>query len=62
VRVADPDTYLCDLFRELPDDVTQTVADLAATKTHPPISPSDIADALERAGLKRFPSLLRFVH
>ncbi len=59
VRVVDPDTYLCELFADLPDDVTQAVVDLAATKSRPPMSPADIADALERAGLKRFPTLLR---
>lgn len=62
VRVVDPDTYLCELHAELPNEITQTVAELAATKTRPPMSPSDIADALERAGLRRFPSLLRSAH
>lgn len=59
VRVVDPDTYLCELFAELPDEVTQTVVDLAATKSRPPMSPSEVLDALERAGLVQFPPLLR---
>ncbi len=59
VRVADPDAYLCELFAELPDEVTQTVVDLAATKSRPPMSLSEVLDALERAGLERFPPLLR---
>ncbi len=58
-RVVDPDTYLCELYAEMSDGTVQTAVELAATKNPPPMSPSDVADALERAGLERFPMLLR---
>jgi predicted nucleic acid-binding protein len=59
VRVVDPDTYLCELFAHWPAEIAETVVGLAASKTRPPMSPGDIAAALERAGLQRFPVLLR---
>jgi predicted nucleic acid-binding protein len=59
IRVIDPDTYLCELFADWPDDIAEAVIDLAASKTRPPMTPGDIADALDRAGLEQFPALLR---
>lgn len=54
VRVVDPDSYLCDLLADLPGEVLATVTRLAASKRRPPMTPSDIASALERAGVKEF--------
>lgn len=59
VRVVDPDTYLEQLYAELPHDVLTTIVELARTKTRPPLGPSEILDALERAGLRRFPATVR---
>jgi hypothetical protein len=36
VRVMDPDAYLCELVRELPDEVANTIVRLAAEKQRPP--------------------------
>jgi hypothetical protein len=59
LRVTDPDTYLTELHDEFPDDVTATITQLARTKTRPPMSPADVLNALDRAGLKHFPDRLR---
>ncbi len=55
----DPDTYLVELLTELPDEVIATIVRLAGEKTRPPMSPSDLLDALARAGLKTFPEQAR---
>ncbi len=59
VRVVDPDTYLDELYADFPDDVISTVVGLARSKTRPPMSPADLIDAWEGAGLRRFPATLR---
>jgi predicted nucleic acid-binding protein len=56
VGVVDPDTYLEELYAEFPRDIVATIADLARSKTRPPMTTSDVLDALERAGLVRFPA------
>lgn len=59
LRVTDPDTYLTELATEFPDDVANSITELARTKTRPPMSGSDILDALTGAGLSAFPDLIR---
>lgn len=59
VRVTDPDTYLEELYAEFPQDVLNTVIELARSKTRPPMTAADILDALQRAGLTRFPTAVR---
>lgn len=59
VPVLDPDVYLCDLLEEFPDEVIDTVTRLAGSKRRPPLTPSDLVNALERAGVGRFASKVR---
>lgn len=59
VRVADPDTYLCELLDELRDEVVGTVVRLAAEKERPPKTPGDLLDALDAAGVHRFAAAAR---
>ena len=59
VRVVDPDTYLCELADELPDEVVDTIIRLADEKTRPPKTPADLLDDLERAGVPRFAKRVR---
>ncbi len=48
-----------ELYAEFPRDVVATIADLARSKTRPPMTTSDVLDALECAGLVRFPATVR---
>jgi hypothetical protein len=59
IRIMDPDEYLCALYEEFPDEVHATIARLAASKRRPPMTPVDLVDALDRAGVKEFTSLVR---
>ncbi|MBK9179795.1 MAG: PIN domain-containing protein [Acidimicrobiales bacterium] len=59
VRVTDPDTYLCEVVGELPDEVADTLIRLAAEKTRPTKTPHDLLDDLEHAGVPRFAGLVR---
>jgi predicted nucleic acid-binding protein len=59
LRVTDPDTYLCELFEELPDEVTGTVVRMAAEKRRPPRTPEDLAGVLNKAGVPGFAERLR---
>ncbi len=59
VRVTDPDTYLCEIAAELPDEIVDTITRLAAEKTRPPKLPQDLLDDLEHAGVPRFADLVR---
>ena len=61
VRVADPDAYLCEPLDELPDEVIDTVARLAAEKKRPPKSPTDLLDDLEAAGVPAFAAVARMM-
>ncbi len=60
LRICDPDEYLCELFGDLPDEVSATVARLAAEKRRPPLSARELTNTLERAGVPGFAKLLRF--
>ena len=51
IRIMDPDEYLCDLYEEFPGEVLATIAKLAASKRPPPMTPVDLVDALDRAGV-----------
>jgi predicted nucleic acid-binding protein len=59
VRVVDPDTYLCELVDQFPDEVAATVARLAAEKRRPPKPPEDLLTDLEQAGVSRFAQRVR---
>ncbi|GAB3722812.1 PIN domain-containing protein [Nocardiopsis nanhaiensis] len=59
LRVIDPDTYLCELFEELPDEITKSVVRMAAEKRRPPRTPEDLAGALDKAGVPDFAERLR---
>jgi predicted nucleic acid-binding protein len=58
LRVMDPDSYLCELFGELPDEVSATLVGLAAEKRNPPMTPYEVAARLAKAGLSRFAELV----
>ncbi|WP_405725166.1 PIN domain-containing protein [Streptomyces sp. NBC_01537] len=58
VRVLDPDTYLCELHAELPQEVSDAVVRLAAEKRNPPMTAHDAIARLGKAGLPRFADLL----
>lgn len=59
VCVVDPDTYLCELFGQLPGEVLAAIRRLAAGKRRPPMTPADVTDALAKAGVPRFASAVR---
>jgi hypothetical protein len=59
LRVVDPDKYLCDLYEEFPGEVLATITRLAASKRRPPMTPAELVNALDRAGVKEFASLVR---
>jgi predicted nucleic acid-binding protein len=59
LRVLDPDRYLQELFDEFPDDLMSTIAEIARSKTRPPMTEDDVLAALEKAGLRHFPTLIR---
>jgi predicted nucleic acid-binding protein len=59
VTVTDPDTYLCALLDELPDEVLATIRRMAARKRRPPMSAMDVLDALDKAGVHEFASQIR---
>ena len=59
VTIMDPDEYLCALYEEFPDEVLATITKLAAGKRRPPMTPVDLVDALDRAGVQEFASLVR---
>ncbi|MHA6759483.1 PIN domain-containing protein [Streptacidiphilus sp. PAMC 29251] len=50
LRVLDPDTYLCELYRELPDEVSDTVIRLASEKRNPPTTVREALNRLTKAG------------
>ncbi|MFD8145774.1 PIN domain-containing protein [Streptomyces sp. NPDC059708] len=54
VAVVDPDTYLCRLHEEVPDEVAATLARLAAEKRNPPMTRHDLLARLAKAGVTRF--------
>ncbi|MER6316640.1 hypothetical protein ABT237_23180 [Streptomyces sp. NPDC001581] len=58
VRVIDPDSYLCELYGELPHEVAETVARLAGEKRNPPVTIGEAVARLANAGLPRFADLL----
>jgi excisionase family DNA binding protein len=59
IKIMNPDEYLCTRYEEFPGEVPATIAKLAASKHRPPMTPVDLADALDRAGVKEFASLVR---
>jgi hypothetical protein len=59
IKIMNPDEYLCALYGDFPDEVVATIAKLAASKRRPPMMPVDLSDALDRAGVKGFASLVR---
>ncbi|WP_329384156.1 hypothetical protein OG625_22745 [Streptomyces sp. NBC_01351] len=54
VRVLDPDTYLCELHAQWPQEVADTTARMAAGKRNPPLTFDDVVARLGKAGLTRF--------
>lgn len=59
LRVTDPDTYLCELADDLPDEVAATIGRLAREKQRPPKSAAELLDDLAHAGVTRFAAKLR---
>ncbi len=59
IKIAGPDQYFCSLYQEFPDEVLATITRLAASKRRPPMTPVELVDALHRAGVKEFSSLVR---
>ncbi len=54
VKLTDSDTYLRDLVRRRPADVTGCVRRLSAEKNDPPRTPCDLVEGLRRAGATGF--------
>jgi hypothetical protein len=59
IRIMDPNEYLCALYEEFPDEVLATITRLAASKRRPPMTPVELVNALDRAGVNEFASLVR---
>jgi hypothetical protein len=49
----------CALYEEFPDEVLATIKLLAASKRRPPMTPVELVNALDRAGVNEFDSLVR---
>lgn len=54
VRVVDPDTYLCELYEEMPQEVAETIVRVAGGKRNPPMTRDEIVARLGKAGVTRF--------
>lgn len=54
LRVLDPDSYLCELYREWPREVRETVIRLAEEKRNPPLTVHDALARLAKAGVPHF--------
>jgi hypothetical protein len=59
IRIVDPNEYLCALYGGFPDEVLATITRLAASKRRPSMTPVELVDALDRAGVNEFASLVR---
>jgi hypothetical protein len=59
VAVVNPDIYLCSLYEQFPQEVLPTITRIAAGKRRPPMTPSAIVEALDRAGVREFASRVR---
>jgi hypothetical protein len=59
IRIVDPDEYLCLLNEEFPEELLATITRLAASKRRPPMTPVELVNALDRAGVSQFASLAR---
>lgn len=58
IEVRHPETFLLRLYAAEPAGVTEAILQMQRQKVNPPISWSELAQALERAGLPRFSRLL----
>lgn len=59
LTTVDPDAYLRALCQEFPDEVPANITRLAASKRRPPMMPVELVNALDRAGVSEFASLVR---
>jgi PIN domain len=59
VVVREPDDYVTELFDEYPDEMVDIVREMAADRSNPPMTASEIIDALGRAGVSEFASRVR---
>jgi hypothetical protein len=59
IKIVDPDQYLCVIYEEFPGEVLATITRLAASKRRPPMTPDELVNALDRAGVDEFASLVR---
>ena len=59
VTVSAPDEYLTDIFDRHPAELVGIVQEMAADRRNPPMAPSDVAEALERAGVPKLALRLR---
>lgn len=59
VTVLAPDDYACDLLTAHPDELDEIISAMAADRRNPPMTPGDVLDALDRAGLTRFAVMAR---
>lgn len=59
VAIVNPDVYLSSLHEEFPAEVLATIKRIAAGKRRPPLTPDDILNALDRAGVREFAARVR---
>jgi excisionase family DNA binding protein len=59
LRIVGPNEYLCSLHEEFPGELLETITRLAASKRRPPMTPAELVNALDRAGVNEFASLIR---
>jgi predicted nucleic acid-binding protein len=59
LRVIDPDSYLQELLAASPDEVVTTVVRLADQKHRPPMTATELAAMLAKAGVPTFAAILR---
>jgi excisionase family DNA binding protein len=59
IKIVDPNRYLCALYEDLPNEMLATVTRLAAGKRRPPMTPAELVNALGRAGVNEFASLVK---
>ncbi len=59
LEVLDPDTYLCALADEFPDEIRSTLTRLTAAKRRPQMSTTQVLNALDKAGVPQFAAQVR---
>lgn len=59
VMVREPDDYLAEIFDQHPDEMVDIVRQMAADRSKPPMTATEVVDALARAGVPELAARVR---